>query len=151
MSSDAIDPTTRLVDSSELQTLEKEQDLILALQPKDSRQQWLKDQALQIAADLADQRLLLVQPSASSIPGPLLGGVVLWLAIVFASFGLFAPRNLPTAIVLLLCAFALGAAIKMILDMDSPFAGELRLTGPPIRVVTEPLRRAFEIVSRAQP
>jgi hypothetical protein len=145
-----IDPTSRLSDSSAVQALAQEQDMILALQPKDGRQQWLRDQALQLTNDLADQRWLLVQPSASSIPGPLLGGVVLWLAIVFASFGLCAPRNLTTAIVLLLCAFALGAAFKMILDMDNPFAGELRLTGPPIRVMSEPLRRAFEIVSQPQ-
>jgi hypothetical protein len=129
----------------------QEQDQILALQPKDNRQQWLKQQALQIATDLEDQRWLLVQPSASSIPGPLLGGVVLWLAVVFASFGLFAPRNLTTAVVLLLCAFALATAFKMILDMDNPFAGELRLTGAPIRVLTEPVRRAFELVSQSKP
>jgi hypothetical protein len=76
---------------------------------------------------------------------------VLWPAITCASVGLFAPRHVTTVVVLLLCAFALSAAIKLILDMDSPFAGKLRLTGPPIRVLTEPLRRAFEFVSQPRP
>jgi hypothetical protein len=124
------------------------QDLVLSIDPKDTRQTWSKAEALRLTSDVAEMRWLLLQPSVSSIPGPLLVGVVTWLAIVFASFGLFAPRNLPAAIVLLVCTFAVAGAIEMILDMDSPFGGEIRLTEEPIRVRTEPLRHALEVISQ---
>lgn len=103
--------------------LDDVQDRILALRPGDDRQRWLAAQALQLASHLSETRSLLVQQNVSSLPLPFVGAVVLWLTVVFASFGLFAPRNTTTIVALFFCAFAVSAAIKLVLDLDTPFEG----------------------------
>ncbi len=57
----------------------------------------------------------------NSIPLPFLVTLVFWLAILFISFGLFAPRNATAVMVLLLCAVSVSAAIFLFLEMDRPF------------------------------
>ncbi len=39
-------------------------------------------------------------------------------------------------------------AIKMLLDMESPFTGYPRMSGIPIRVSAEPIRYALEVISQ---
>ena len=53
----------------------------------------MQGQALTMALDLGRSRVLLFKQLDSSIPVPFLVVLVFWLAIIFASFGLFAPRN----------------------------------------------------------
>ena len=66
---------------------------------------------------------------------------IFWLAIVFASFGLFAPAN-PTAIIaLLLCAMAVSGGIALIEDLDNPRSGFIRLP-------SDPMRRALVEIAR---
>jgi hypothetical protein len=43
--------------------------------------------------------------------------LVFWLALLFASFGLFAPRNLTSAVTLTLCALAVAGAVAMFLEL----------------------------------
>ena len=129
-----------------LKILDDVQDRILVLKPVDDRQRWLGAQALQLAAEMSEARSLLVQQNESSLPLPFLGAVMLWLAVVFASFGLFAPRNATAIIALFFCAFAISAAIKLILDMDTPFGGDIRLSRPPIHISSDPLRHAIEAI-----
>jgi hypothetical protein len=95
-----------------LETLEHVQDAILALRPRDDRQRWLVAQALQLAAEISETRWLLVQQSGSSIPLPFLIMLVFWLTLLFASFGLFAPRKLTTTAALLICSFAVLVGIE---------------------------------------
>jgi hypothetical protein len=68
------------------------------------------------------------------------------LTVLFASFGLFAPRNATTIVAVFLCVFVIAAAVKLVLDMDTPFAGRIRLTPPPIHISGDPLRRAIETI-----
>src|SRR5215469_4377426 len=51
------------------------------------------------------------------ISWPLLAVLVFWLAIVFASFGLFAPPNATVIATLFLCALSVSGAIFLILEM----------------------------------
>jgi hypothetical protein len=125
--------------------LDDVQDLILALRPGDDRQRWLSSQALQLAADVGEARWLLVRRNMGAVPLPFLGAVTLWLTVLFASFGLFA-RNVTAIIALFLCAFAVSAAIKLILDLDTPFEGRIRLSRPPIHISSEPMRDAIEAI-----
>jgi hypothetical protein len=55
--------------------------------------------------------LLPFTQAANSIPMPFLAMLVLWLTIIFASFGLFSRLN-PTAVsVLFVCALSAAGAI----------------------------------------
>ena len=51
--------------------------------------------------ELMQTRLLLFEQADNTVPAPLLAILVAWLTAIFASFGLFAPRN-PTVIAALL-------------------------------------------------
>ena len=59
--------------------------------------------------------------------------VTFWLALLFASFGLFAPRNLTSAFALALCALAVSGAVEMILEFEQPFTRLVRLSPVPMR------------------
>jgi len=59
--------------------------------------------------------------------------MLLWLTFTFASFGLFAPRNAMVIMVLLFCALSVGSALFLVLEMESPFSGLLKVSADPIR------------------
>ena len=56
-----------------------------------------------------------------------------WLTILFAVFGLFAPRHATVVVALLVCALSLSAAIFLILEMDRPFEGFIIVSPEPMR------------------
>jgi len=55
------------------------------------------------------------------------------LAIIFATFGLFAPRNATVVAALFVCALSVSGAILLILEMNSPFAGLMKISSAPMR------------------
>jgi hypothetical protein len=91
--------------------------------------------------DLAETRWLLTEQETSSIQIPFLIVVVLWLAIIFASFGLFAPRNATVYAVIGLSALSLSTAVFLILELDSPFSGILHISDAPLTVLLQEIRR----------
>ena len=52
--------------------------------------------------------------------------------MIFASFGLNAPRNATVIAAFLICSLAIGGAIFLVLEMDSPFEGVLRISPAPM-------------------
>jgi hypothetical protein len=69
-------------------------------------------------ADLTEVRWLLVEQEALGISVPVLLVVLLWLCLLFMSFGLLAPRNATVTVVMFLCAIAVAGAIQTILDLS---------------------------------
>ena len=59
--------------------------------------------------------------------------VAFWLTLLFASFGLFAPRKWMSGVVLVLCALAVSGAVELILDLEGPFTGLVRISPVPMR------------------
>jgi len=92
--------------------METTQDAIPALVPTDERHRWLRSQALTLTDSLLQARWLLAEHSGSSIPLPFLILLIFWLTIVFASFGLFAPRNATAIAILCLCSMAVSEASR---------------------------------------
>jgi hypothetical protein len=39
-------------------------------------------------------------------------------------------------------------AFKLVLDLDSPFAGGIHVTPPPIHISGEPLREALQVIRK---
>jgi hypothetical protein len=98
------------------------------LVPADDAQRQLKDKALQICEQLMQTRWLLSgQAAATSIPLAMLAVVVFWLMVIFASFGVLAPPNRTVFVVLLLSALSVSGAIFLILEMDRPLQGLLKI------------------------
>ncbi len=108
---------------------------------KSPEQQELKDQASSVVGDLAKTRLLMVQQRSSSISVPLLVVVVFWLTINFVSFGLFATPNATVGTALFVCALSVAGAIFLILEMDRPFEGVIRISDAPLTAALKQLDR----------
>lgn len=106
---------------------------ILTLEPKTDAQRNLQAQALKVAGDLGQTRWLLVAERGSSVPTVFLTVLVLWLALLFASFGLFTPPNPTTLTSLVVCALVVSSAIFLILELDRPFHGIIQVSGEPLR------------------
>jgi hypothetical protein len=116
-------------------------DKIAELTPQSDAQRSVQSQALAQALDLGQRRLLLFEQLGSSIPVPFLVVLVFWLCIIFASFGLFAPRNATVITVLCVCALSVSGAIFLILELDRSFEGLLQVSSAPLRTALAQLGR----------
>jgi hypothetical protein len=83
-----------------------------------------------------------------TIPLPFLVVVIAWLAILFASFGIFAPKNATVIVSFLLCSFAISSGLKIVLDLNTPFGGAVKISGFPLRMSSGALRSALDIISQ---
>ena len=108
-------------------------DMIEALSPKNEAQRGLQTQALQLAIAVLKMRWLLFEQSGSSISTPFLVVLVFWLTIIFMSFGLFAPRNVTVVATLLVCALSVSGAMFLIVELDRPFEGLIKISNAPFR------------------
>ena len=116
-------------------------DKIEALTPQNDAQRSMQNQAMTLAADVARMRLLLFENLGASIPVPFLVVLVFWLCIIFASFGLFAPRNATVIAALCVSALSVAGAIFLILELDRSFEGLLQVSGQPLRAALAQLGR----------
>jgi len=64
---------------------------------------------------------------------PFLAILVFWVAVIFISFGLFAPCNTTVVATLFVCALSVSGAIFLILELDRPFQGFMQLSSAPLR------------------
>lgn len=60
--------------------------------------------------------------------------LVLWLAIVFAGFGLVTAKNPTVIVTLLLCALSLAGAVFMIEELNRPLEGLMKISSAPLRI-----------------
>ena len=128
-----VDPSTNPVEAF--------YDKIQALTPQSDVQRSMQSQALTLAAAVGRTRLLLFEHLGASIPVPFLVVLVFWLCIIFASFGLFAPRNATVITVLCVCALSVAGAIFLILELDRSFEGLLQVSSAPLRAAMAQLGR----------
>jgi len=120
---------------STYELLQQLEDSMLELKPSNPRDQWWLSQAMTLAGKIGETRWLLVQQLGQGTPKAFLALLVFWLTLLFASFGLFAPRNLISGVTLTLCALAVAGAVGMILELEKGF-GEL------IHISPQPMRQA---------
>jgi hypothetical protein len=121
MRSGAVSGTERLAEA------------IQGLKPHDDTQRALQERALDLTEVLLQARWLVIGGTGTSIPVPFLVVLLFWLTIIFASFGLFAPWNAMVVTVLFVCALSVGGAIFLVLEMDGPFDGLLKVSADALR------------------
>lgn len=112
-------------------------DSIGALKPGNEEQRRLQARARDISEALLSERWLAVSDESSSISLVFLVILAFWLTITFASFGLFAPRNGTVKVMFALSALSVASAVFIVLEMDRPLEGLIKL--PP-----DALRAAYE-------
>jgi hypothetical protein len=106
---------------------------IQQLLPHSEAQRFLQSQALTMALDLGRTHVLLFERLDRSTPLPFLVVLVLWLSIIFASFGLFAPRSAMVGAAFFVCALSVSGAVFLILELDQSFKGLLQVSSAPLR------------------
>jgi hypothetical protein len=119
--------------------LEHVREAIRALKPTDDGQTTLRNEALGITTNLLRQRWLLIERQGPNVQGVVLIVLVSWVSAIFVSFGLNAPRNATVVGAFLVCSIAIGASIFLVLEMDRPLGGTLRISQEPINAVLEQL------------
>jgi hypothetical protein len=115
------------------------QDSIQILAPKNDAQRSIQTRALQIANEIASSRWLLTMQRTGSISMPLLMMMVFWLSFIFGAWGVFSPRNLVVATALLACALSVAGAVLLIMEMDRPLSGWIKVSLVPMQKASEHL------------
>src|ERR1700750_2654507 len=123
----------RLSNPSTYELLQRLEDALLAVKPANPRDQWWLAQAMTLAAKIGDTRWLIAQQVGQGTPKAFVDLLLYWLALLCASFGLFAPPNLTSAITLTLCALAVAGAVAMFLELEQGFGGLVRVSPEPMR------------------
>lgn len=104
-----------------------------ALAPTTDAQRLARARALELASDLAQTRSLLIEQTGRTIPIPFLVVLVFWLSAIAASLSLFAERNGTLVAIIVICALSFASAIFLILEMDQPYSGVIRISDAPLR------------------
>lgn len=117
------------------------EDQILALTPATDSQRWFKTESLKLTEEVLRARWRVLGSSAGSVPRAFLSVVIFWLSMTFASFGLAAPRNATVVTVFAISAMSVAAAVFLIIELDGPFEGVIRISSEPFRLVMAQLMR----------
>jgi hypothetical protein len=107
-------------------------DQIQALAPKNDAQRSIQTVALSFMVDIGQLRWMMFQQSGSAISTPFLIVLVFWLSVIFAGFGMMAPPNPTTTVVLILCALSVSGALFLVLELDRPFEGLIQIPSTPL-------------------
>jgi len=113
--------------------VEEIENLILQLTPATDAQRWFKSESLKLSGDVLKARWRLLSSQGGSVPVVFLIVVISWLTVTFASFGLYAQPNASVVAVLLLSALSVAAAVFLILELDGPFDGVIKVSSGPFR------------------
>jgi hypothetical protein len=122
-----------LQDDEAQRLLERVRETIRALKPVDAGQKALQEQAIDINLNLLRQRWLLIEQQGPSVQRVVLVILVSWVTVIFASFGMNAPRNGTVMVAFLVCSLAIGGAIFLILEMDRPLDGVMQISSWPMQ------------------
>jgi hypothetical protein len=121
--------------------IEQIEDELHALDPKDNAQQWLQTRALQISAEIEQLTSFLATQNSSAIRWQTLAILVFWLTIIFVSFGYSAPRNATVIVTFFVCGLSIAGAIYLLVQLDQPYSGYIKLSSAPWRAAIDQLGR----------
>ena len=113
--------------------LESLQQSLSGLTPKTEAQRSEATMASGAVADLEKATWLEAAQESAHVQHPFVVILIIWLFVLFASFGLFAPRNGLVVAALLVGALAISGAVVLIVDMDSPYEGIVVVTPQPMQ------------------
>ncbi|MEI7686747.1 MAG: hypothetical protein WCL32_17145 [Planctomycetota bacterium] len=108
---------------------------VAKLDPQTDAQRLLKARAQDTLVELGRVRQRLAVNSERSIPLPLLAVLGFWQAVLFAGFGLLAPRNATALTVLIVCMASVSGALFLVMELDRPFEGLVRVSDTPLHSV----------------
>jgi hypothetical protein len=114
-------------------SLEDVQEQLRDLKPQTDLQRQSLVEADQIIGNMLETRWLLIEQAHNQLPTTFLVVLVFWLTLIFMSFGLFAPRHGTVVAVFLGSALSMAAAIFLILELNQPLEGIIKVSSAPMR------------------
>jgi len=111
------------------------------LSPHDDSQRTLKTEAATLMVELGQLRSLLQAQAIPSVSKLLLIALVSWLVVIFFGFSLVAPPNATTTLALVASAFSVACAVLLIVELDHPFGGLIRIPSEPMINILNHLAR----------
>jgi hypothetical protein len=109
-------------------------DSLAALSGLDPEQKSLRDQALQMLMTIGQTRwLLFEEATGNTLQAPFLAVLALWLFLLFTSFGLMSKPNATIVAALFAGAVSVAGAIFLIIELNTPLGGILRISNLPLR------------------
>ena len=93
----------------------------------------------QLSGDMLGARWLLIAQAQHAIPTPFLVVLLFWLTMLHVGFGLPAPRNATVITVLFISALSVSGAIFIVLEMNHPLSGMIKVSSAPLRKALEHL------------
>jgi len=111
-----------------------------AIRVSDQQKVALWNDALLLYRQVIQQRWVMVDAAGGTIPTPLIIMLILWLTVIFASFGYLAPRNTIVTALFFLAALLISATLYLIVDMDTPPSGMFRASNAPFQRAFQEMR-----------
>ena len=115
----------------------KLQDLV----PKTAGQTRALDNIWELSASLTKMRILMYEQLNASVSWPLLMVLIFWVSVLFLGFGLFSRFHATLIVALLVGAISLSGAIFLILELNHPYSGMIRLSDAPLRAAMASMQR----------
>jgi hypothetical protein len=106
---------------------------ILDLSPGTERQRWFKSESLRLSEDIMKSRWRILSSQEGTVSIVFLSVVIFWLTVTFASFGLYAQPNASVFSVLFVSALSVAAAVFLLIELDGPFDGLIKISSAPMR------------------
>jgi hypothetical protein len=106
---------------------------IQMLSPQTDIQRSLKNQVIELAVQMGQTRWLMFEQRTVPVPTILLSVLTFWLVALFISFGVFAKPNATLITSMVVSAFAVSAAIFLIIEMYHPYGGLVQVSNEPMR------------------
>src|SRR4029077_18776429 len=107
--------------------MEELQTKIRELNPTTDAQRQLRTEAEKFSGEMLEARWLLIAQAQRALPMTFLVVLLFWLTMLHISFGLLAPRNATVITVLLISALSVSGAIFIILEMNHPLSGIIKV------------------------
>jgi hypothetical protein len=93
----------------------------------------IADECRKDFSDFQAARYAVIEDVREGLSVPFYRMMVLWLMVLFAGFGLIAPRHSLAVVTIALCAFSLSTAIFVIDDLSSPYGGLFAVSSDSMR------------------
>jgi len=109
--------------------------------PTDASQTRIAEHCRQDYRDVLRARFSVLETKNAGLSAPFYRILVFWLMIIFASFGLVAPRHSLSMISIVLCAVSLSTVVFVIFDLSRPYDGLFAMSSAPMRTALDSMLR----------
>jgi hypothetical protein len=109
------------------------------LTPVNDAQRSLKPRIVQASNEIARTRLLIFADGDKPVLTPFMLILIVWLTVIFASFGVFVEPSAIAWTALLIFALSVSSALFLVSDLSQPFAGFMQIPKEPLKYTLAPL------------